>query len=159
MKRGRLQKAGVKLRRFVDMENIVRQFLKGGEVGGTDEAFRVKIFLHPGITPMDWDGVDMEGIDQLFRGPSGAVAIFKSNVEAIVFDPADLVFIAVHASSAFGNAEACVVQRGACGIHFAFLVEDMKKVLPLTRGMVRIGAKKGAEMGLGRTDGDWVWNR
>ena len=149
MKRGRLQKTGVKLRSFVDMDDIVRQFLKGGEVGGTDEAFRVKIFLHPGVTPMDWDGMDMEGIDQLFSGPSGAVAIFKSNVETIVFDPADLVFIAVHAASALRNSEAGVVQRRACGIDFAPLVEDMKKVLTLTRSMVRIGAKKGAEMGLG----------
>ena len=63
MERGRLQITVVKLRSFVDMDDIVRQLLERSEVGSTDEAFRVEIFLHPRISPMDRDGVDMKGVD------------------------------------------------------------------------------------------------
>ena len=122
MKRGRLQITGVKFRSFVDIDDIVRQLLQRGEVGSTDEAFWIEILLHPGIAPMDGDGVDMQRVNQLFSGPSGARPIFKGDVEAIILDPINFVFIAVHAFSALGNAEACVVQRRACGIHFAPLV-------------------------------------
>ena len=132
------------------MEHVFREFLQGGKVVGADEAFRVEILLHPGISPVNGNGVDMEGIDQFFRSPPRAESVFEGEVEPVIADPINLALVSVF----LGHTETGVVEGGTRRVHFSASVEDMEELLTLLGGAVGIGTEQGAEVRLGGTDCD-----
>ena len=143
-----LHVTSVKLRRLVNMYHIIRQLLQRGEVIRTNEAVRIEILPHPRVPPVNRDCVHMEGIDQFFCGPAGAVAIFKGDVKAVVTDPIELSLVTVF----LGNAKPGVIQSRPGGIHLSPTVEDVEKVLSFLGGTVGISAKEGTEMRLCSSD-------
>ena len=86
---------GVKLGSVIHMQDVLSEFMVGGEIVPADKTFRIKKLLYPGISPVDWNGVHMEGIDQLFRAPTGAASVFKGEVETIAGEPINLHLVAV----------------------------------------------------------------
>ena len=86
---------GVELGGVVYMQDVLSEFMVGGEIIPADKAFRVEILLHPWITPVDWNRVHMEGIDQLLSTPTCPAGVFEGNVEAVAGEPIDLHLVAV----------------------------------------------------------------
>ena len=139
---------GVELWRVVNMQHVVRQRLQGREIIGTNEAVRIEILLHPRVSPVNGNCVYMEGINQFFRRPTRAEAIFECDIKAVVNDPIDLSLVTI----LLGNAKPGVVQGRPGGIYLSLAIQDVKKVLPFLDGAVGIGAEQGTEMGLCGSD-------
>ena len=55
MKRSGPDIAGIEFGGVVHMEHVFREVFQGGKVVGADEAFRVEIVFHPGISPVNGD--------------------------------------------------------------------------------------------------------
>jgi len=134
------------------MEHVFCERIQGGEVVCTDETLRVEIVFYSGITPVNGDGVDMEGIDQFFRRPPGAESVFEREVEAVIADPINLALVAVF----LGYAESGVVECGTRRVHFPTATEDVEKLLTFLGGAVGIGTEQGAEVRLGSPNGDRI---
>ena len=77
------------------MKDVLSEFMVGGEIIPADKAFRVEILLHPWITPVDWNRVHMEGVNEFLCAPTGSAGVFKSNVEAVAGKPINLYLVAV----------------------------------------------------------------
>ena len=86
---------GVKFWGVVYMQDVLSKFMVGGEIVPADKAFRVEKLLYPWIPPVDWNGVHMERIHQLFRAPTGPASVFEGDVEAVVGEPINLHLVAV----------------------------------------------------------------
>lgn len=86
---------GVELGSVIDMQNVLSEFMVGREIVSADKTFRIKILLYPWITPIDWNGVHMEWIDQFLCAPTRATSVFKSDVEAVAGEPIHLHLVAV----------------------------------------------------------------
>ena len=86
---------GVELGGVVYMQDVLSKFMVRGEVVTADKTFRVEELLHPRITPVDWNSVHMEGIDQLLSTPTCPAGVFEDNVEAVAGEPIDLHLVAV----------------------------------------------------------------
>jgi hypothetical protein len=54
---------GVKFWGVIYMQDVLSKLMVGGEIVSADKAFRVEEILHSRITPVDWNGVHMEGVD------------------------------------------------------------------------------------------------
>ena len=74
---------GVKFWVVVYMQDVLSKFMVGGEIVTADKTFRVEEILHPRITPVDWNGVHVERIDQFFRAPTRPASVFEGKVEAV----------------------------------------------------------------------------
>ena len=62
------------------MEHVFCERIEGGEVVCTDETLRIEIVFYSGIAPVNGNGVDMEGIDQFFRGPTRMESVSKARL-------------------------------------------------------------------------------
>jgi hypothetical protein len=86
---------GVKFGGIVHIQNILRQLIIRLKVIAADEAFWVEKVLHPRISPVDWNRVHMEGVDDLLCTPTSAAGVFEGEVEAIAGKPINLHLVAV----------------------------------------------------------------
>jgi hypothetical protein len=86
---------GVELGSVIHMQDVLSEFMVGGEIVPADKTLRIKILLYPRITPVDWNGVHMEGIHQLFRAPTGPASVFEGEVETIASEPINFYLVAV----------------------------------------------------------------
>ena len=85
----------VEFRSVIHMQDVLSEFMVGGEVVPADKTLRIKKILHPRIAPVDGDRVHMEGVHQLFRAPTGPASVFEGEVETIAGEPINLHLVAV----------------------------------------------------------------
>ena len=86
---------GVEFGGVIYMEDVFSKFMVGGEIVPADKTFRIKILLYPWITPVDWNRVHMEWIDQFLCAPTRAASVFEGDVEAVASEPINLDLITV----------------------------------------------------------------
>jgi hypothetical protein len=86
---------GVKFWGVIYMQDVLSEFMVGGEIVTADKTFRVEELFHPRIAPVDWNRVHMEGVDDLLCAPTSAAGVFEGEVETIAGKPINLLLVAV----------------------------------------------------------------
>ena len=86
---------GVELGSVIHMQNVLSEFMVGGEIVPADKTFWVEELLHPRIAPVNGNCVHMEGVDDFFCTPTSAAGVFEGEVEAVAGEPIDLHLVAV----------------------------------------------------------------
>ena len=74
---------GVEFRGVVNMQDVLSEFMVGGEIVTADKTLWIKKLLHPRISPVDWDRVHMEGVDKFLCAPTCPAGVFEGEIEAI----------------------------------------------------------------------------
>ena len=86
---------GVEFRGVVNMQDVLSEFMVGGEIVTADKTLWIKKLLHPWIAPVDGDGVHMKGVDEFLCTPPCPPGVFKSDVEAVASEPINFHLVAV----------------------------------------------------------------
>ena len=86
---------GVEFGSVVHMQDILSEFMVGGEIVPADKTFRVEKLLYPRIPPVDGDGVRMKRVDEFLCAPTGPTSVFEGDVEAVASEPINLHLVAV----------------------------------------------------------------